>query len=95
MDAQSAGSMLIMTGVALVLFAGYRLRVPQSPEAQNREDKAPETQETETEGLPKIAKILRARKPEHPIWVWVGRLGSFMALVGGMLLILDYYRHGP
>ena len=37
MDAQSAGSMLIMTGVALVLFAGYRLRVPQSPPESVRE----------------------------------------------------------
>jgi len=95
MDAQSAGSMLIMTGVALVLFAGYRLRMPRSSEEQNREEQAPETQEAETAEIPKIAKILRVRKPEHPIWVWVGRLGSFMALVGGMLLIMDYYRHGP
>ncbi len=95
MDAQSAGSMLIMTGVVLVLIAGYRLRVPRSSEAQNRKEQAPETQEAEEKEMPRLGKILRARKPEHPIWVWVGRLGSFMALVGGMLLIMDYYRHGP
>ena len=91
MDAQSAGSMLIMTGVVLVLIAGYRLRAPQSSEAQNREDRAPETEAEEK--IPRIGKILRANPHGNP--VWVGRLGSFMALVGGMLLILDYYRHGP
>ncbi|MBQ6669985.1 MAG: hypothetical protein IJM72_08030 [Deltaproteobacteria bacterium] len=92
MDAQSAGSMLIMTGVVLVLIAGYRLRAPQSSEAQNREDRAPETEAEEK--MPRIGKILRANPHGNPVWVWVGRLGSFMALVGGMLLILDYYRHG-
>ena len=95
MDPQSAGSMLIMTGVVLVLIAGYRLRAPRSSEAQNREDQVPETQETDAEEkMPRIGKILRANPHGNPIWVWVGRLGSFMALVGGMLLILDYYRHG-
>ena len=96
MDPQSTGSMLIMTGVALVVFAGFRLRAPRPSAAQNQDDKALETQKEETLETPETAPAPKNRKPSGPAgWVWLGRFGSFLALVGGMILILDYYRHGP